>query len=317
MPPCFQHKGKLPFRKDFTMELLKKFDAVTATPDARISDTDRVFCKAHQAAYDNAKSTLPELLCFWEDMQHQQAELLSGTDTSSTFFLASRDSIKLSEKGIREQLFSLHSLFVGEVVSFFNKTYHLSLSITEIERSLLPQKPEDRWTDDYEDRVRTYTQTIQDLSLRYTDILNQIFLYTDGRELSEQALHELKGKCHGAAWNISSGKARFTLKKCTLMLNGYFCNYHDLYGGGYWELDQDTKDILRGISHFETGGFSYSPYSISRIIGTYDLRSDFHEFNDCDKILSLKMYKNHRVDIKFTTEENARQFTNDYLGTIC
>lgn len=299
------------------MDLLKKFEAVTATLDSRISDTDRAFCKAHQAAYDNAKCTLPELLCFWEDMQNQQAELLSGTDTSPTFFLASRDSIKLSDSGIQEQLFSLHSLFVGELVSFFNKTYHLSLSIRDIEDSLIPQEPGDRWTDDYEDRVREYTRAMQDLSLRYTDILDQIFLYTDGRELSEQALHELKEKCHEAAWNISSGQARFTLKKCTLLLGGYFCSYRDQYGGGYWELAKDTKDILRGITHFETGDFSTVPYRISKIIGTYSIHSDFHEFNDCDKILSLKMYKNHRVDIRFSTEENARQFINDYLGAIC
>ncbi len=299
------------------MDLLKKFEAVTATLDSRISDTDRAFCKAHQAAYDNAKCTLPELLCFWEDMQNQQAELLSGTDTSPTFFLASRDSIKLSDSGIQEQLFSLHSLFVGELVSFFNKTYHLSLSIRDIEDSLIPQEPGDRWTDDYEDRVREYTRAMQDLSLRYTDILDQIFLYTDGRELSEQALHELKEKCHEAAWNISSGQARFTLKKCTLLLGGYFCSYRDQYGGGYWELAKDTKDILRGIAHFETGDFSTVPYRISKIIGTYSIHSDFHEFNDCDKILSLKMYKNHRVDIRFSTEENARQFINDYLGAIC
>lgn len=250
-------------------------------------------------------------------MQNQQAELLSGTDTSPTFFLASRDSIKLSDSGIQEQLFSLHSLFVGELVSFFNKTYHLSLSIRDIEDSLIPQEPGDRWTDDYEDRVREYTRAMQDLSLRYTDILDQIFLYTDGRELSEQALHELKEKCHEAAWNISSGQARFTLKKCTLLLGGYFCSYRDQYGGGYWELAKDTKDILRGIAHFETGDFSTVPYRISKIIGTYSIHSDFHEFNDCDKILSLKMYKNHRVDIRFSTEENARQFINDYLGAIC
>ncbi|MCM1543476.1 MAG: hypothetical protein NC121_19795 [Blautia sp.] len=299
------------------MDLLKKFEAVTATSDSRISDTDRAFCKAHQAAYDNARCTLPELLCFWEDMQRQQAELLSGTDTPPTFFLASRDGIRLSETDIREQLFSLHSLFVGEVVSFFNRTYQLSLPIRDIEDNLIPQKPKDRWTDDYEDRVKAYTRAMHDLSLRYTDILDRIFLYTDGRELSEQALHELREKCHKAAWNSSDGKARFTLKKCTLLLNGYFCSYRDRYGGGYWELAQDTKNILRGISHFETGNFSTTSYSISRLIGAYDLRSDFHELVGCQKALSLKMYKNQRVDIKFSTEENARQFINDYLGAIC
>lgn len=299
------------------MELLKKFEAVAIKPDTRISDSDRIFCKAHQAAYDNAKCTLQELLCFWEDMQNQQAELLTGTDTSSSYYLASRDNITLSEKDIRGQVFSLHSLFIGQLVSFFNETYHLSLSITDIENNLIPQKPGDRWTDDYEDRVKAYTQAMQDLSLHYTDILDQIFIYTDGRDLSEQALHELKEKCHEAAWNISNREARFTQKKCTLLFNGYFCSFHDRYGGSYWEPAPKTDDILKGIAHFETGSFSYIPHSISNIISAYNLRSDFYEFTGCKKVLSLKMYKNQRVDIRFSTEEYARQFINEYLGAIC
>lgn len=299
------------------MDLLQKFANVEVKKEARITEADKHFCAAHQAAYDNAKGTLQELLCFWEDMQNQQAELLTGTDTSTDYYLASRNNIKLSRENIRGQIFSLHSLFIGQLVSFFNKTYHLSLSIMDIENNLIPQKPGDRWTDDYEDRVKAYTQAMQNLSLRYTDILDQIFIYTDGRELSEQALHELKEKCHEAVWNIAGGQARFTQKKCTLLLNGYFCNFHDRYGGGCWELAPKTDDILRGIAHFETGSFSCIPHSISSIISAYNLRSDFYEFIGCEKVLSLKMYKNQRVDIKFSSEEYARQFISEYLGAIC
>ncbi len=297
------------------MNLLQKFAGVTVTADTRITEADRHFCQTHQAAYDNAKSCLQELAFFWEDILSKQTELMHGITESSCLYLTSGDNLNLSKTDIQKQLFAIRGLFVGHLVSFFNKTYHLSLSIMDMEEKLIPQKPTDKWMDDYEDQVREYTKAMQDLSLRYTDILDQIFLYTDGRELSEQALHELKEKCHGAAWNVSNGKARFTLKKCTLLLGGYACGYRDLYG--YWELTQDTKNILWGISHFETGSFSTVPYSISRITGTHNPRSDFHEFNDCDKVLSLKMYKNHRVDIKFSTEDNARQFINDYLGPIC
>lgn len=299
------------------MDLLQKFAGVQVKEDARITEADKHFCTAHQAAYDNARSALPELLCMWEDMQRQQAELLTGTDTSSTFYLASWDNIEISREAVREQTFSLHSLFIGKLVSYFNKTYHLSLSITDIENNLIPQEPADSWTDDYEDRVRKYTQDMLNLSLRYTDILSQIFVYTDGRELSEQALHELKGKCHLAAWHISNGQACFTQKKCTLLLNGYACSYQDRYGGGYFELAQNTKDILRGIAHFETGLLSCIPDSLLNVIEKYSLHSDFYEFYGCEKVQSLKLYKNHRVDIKFSTEEFTRQFINDYLGTIC
>lgn len=299
------------------MDLLQKFAKVEVKKEDRITEADKHFCTAHQAAYDNAKCTLQELLCFWEDMQGQQAELLTGTDTSPSYYLASRDNIKISREAVRDQAFSLHSLFIGKLVSYFNKTYHLSLSITDMENIFIPQKPADKWTDDYEDRVRKYTEDMQNLSLRYTDILSQIFVYTDGRELSEQALHELKEKCHSAAWRTSHGQACFTQKKCTLLLSGYACSYQDRYGGGYWELARSTSDILKGIAHFETGTLSRIPGSLSYVMEKYNLHSDFYEFSDCEKVQSLKLYKNQRVDIRFSTEEHVRQFINEYLGALC
>ena len=33
------------------MDLLSKFSSIEIKPDARISETDRTFCQAHQAAY--------------------------------------------------------------------------------------------------------------------------------------------------------------------------------------------------------------------------------------------------------------------------
>ena len=299
------------------MNLLQKFAGVTVTADARITEADRHFCQAHQAAYDNAKDSLQELLCFWEAAQNQQAELLAGTDTPPSFYIGSRGNISLSREDILNQISSRHSLFIGQLVSFFNKTYHLSLSITEIEHSLIPDKPDDRWTDDYEDRVKAYTETLQSLSVRYTDVLDQIFLYTDGRELSDQTLHELKEKCRRAAWNASNGQAKFTQKRCTLLLTGYACHYQDMYGGGRWELVLSTSDILRGIAHFETGDCSNIPLSIGNIIGSYNLSHNVYEFYDCQKALSLKLYKNNRVDIKFSTKEYAWQFVSEYLGDIC
>lgn len=299
------------------MDLLQKFADVEIKEDARITKADKDYCTAHQAAYDNARSALPELLCMWEDMQSQQTELLSSTDTSSTFYLTSRDNIKISKEAILKQTFSLHSLFIGKLVSYFNKTYQLSLSITDMENNLIPQEPEDKWTDDYEDQIRNYNENLLNLSLRYTDILSQIFVYTCGRELSEHALHELKEKCHEAAWNLSNGHARFIRKKRTLTLNDYFCKFYAGYSSSYWEPTPNTRDILKGLAYFETGGFSDTPLSINRLINANNLKYDSYDFDGCQKVLSIKMYKNHRVDIKFSTEAYAQQFISEYLRNIC
>ena len=50
------------------MNALDKLAAVQIEADSRISETDRQFCEAHQAAYINAKASLDELEYMWTDI---------------------------------------------------------------------------------------------------------------------------------------------------------------------------------------------------------------------------------------------------------
>lgn len=299
------------------MDLLTKFEAVEVKSDTRISQADRIFCEAHQAAYGTAKTALLELGFFWDDMQDQQRELLAPTGTSSDTYLITYGGLKLSNEDIRQQIHSLHTVFINQLVSYFSKTYHFSIAWNDLAKNLLPKEPTDRWTDDYKELAEKYTQDMENLSLRYTDILEQIFLQTGGRAFYEQALHELKEKCHQAAWNSGNGSPRFEQKKSVLQFTGYACSFRSWYGDGSWELTDRMKDILRGISHFETGNFESIPGSLSRAIGRYDSSVNQYEFPDCGKIQSLRMFKNGRVDLKFTSESHALQFVDEYMKNIC
>mgnify|MGYP006922427798 CR=1 FL=1 len=42
-----------------------------------------------------------------------------------------------------------------------------------------------------------------------------------------------------------------------------------------------------------------------------------YEFPDCEKLQSLRMFKNGRVDMKFASEACASQFIEEYMKTIC
>ena len=109
------------------MDLLKKFESVEIKADTRISEADRIFCEAHQAAYDLARSSLAELEFFWEDMRSQQRELLAPADASADTYLTTYGEFQLSSDKIRGQLQSLHALFIDHLVSHFSKTYHFSI----------------------------------------------------------------------------------------------------------------------------------------------------------------------------------------------
>ena len=46
------------------------------------------------------------------------------------------------------------------------------------------------------------------------------------------------------------------------------------------------------------------------------IRYDVWEFENCEKLERIKLFKNGRMDIRFTTEAYACQFVADYLGTV-
>ena len=297
------------------MDLLTKFSSIEIKPDTRISEADRTFCQAHQAAYDAAREALQELEFFWEDMQHQQQEALAPTDASYESYLTVRNKMYLSGENIREQRRSLHPVFIDKLINYFNSAYHLTIRTEGIKENLLPHEPSYRFAQDFKQQAEEYTAALDSLALHYTEVLEQLFLQTSGRELTEAAVFDLKEKCRRAAWSSTNGKARFTLKKSILQLD-YACCLNYYHGHSSWEIYQQAIDILNGIVHFEVGGFSPVPDSLGQVIQKGAPNDSSTEFTGCVKVRSMKLYKNHRADIRFHTEEHARKFAEEYLGTV-
>ena len=75
------------------------------------------------------------------------------------------------------------------------------------------------------------------------------------------------------------------------------------------------KNILQAAAYYEAGAFAPYPYGIDRLMNS-DLHvyEDTVEFPDCEKLLSLRMFKNGRCDLKFTSPEYAETFVAEYLG---
>lgn len=297
------------------MDLLVKFADVKIKGDTRITETDKDFCKAHQAAYDSARSELSELKFFWEDMLDNQRTLLSSTGESPTLYLSSGSEINISPDRIDEQIKAVHRTFICQLVEHFNRTYSISISVNDVINALMPEQPKASRHYDETDDWKVYEKEVLELSLQYTDILEQIFVLLDGRSLKEKAMHELLEKCHQAAWEPYNKAPRYALKKAVLQFSNYACSYNDRYSYGSWELSEKIKRIFQGIAHYETDSFGMIPSEISSVISSYYIRNDYYEFPSCKRVQSIRLYKNGRVDIRFATEEYARKFTEKYLGT--
>ena len=303
--------------KEVIMDLLAKFESVEIKADTRISDKDRIFCEAHQAAYDSARNALLELEFFWDDMQEQQKKFLTPIKISPNTYLTQSKGLKLSNNDIMLQIHSLHPTFIHQLISYFSGTYHFFIDVNDVIKHLIPQEPANKQAEDYKIQAKKYRQDFQNLTLNYRDILEQIFFQIEGHALSEQAIYELKGKCHRAVWHSTDGHPMFECKKSVIQLTFYACSFVSGRTQDTWKLMDKTKDILMGISHFEAGGFDSAPKSLSEISKRGECISNVYEFYDCEKIQSLRMFKNGRADLKFTSEAYASQFIEDYMKTIC
>ncbi len=297
------------------MNLLEKFDHVEIQSDQRISESDRKICEAHQNAYKNAATTLQELSCYWESMIEMQTDLLEGTGSEITTYLSSHECISLSMDLIHAQIIANHTTFINSIVSYFNKAYHTSIPCICIVAALIPPEPEkagcDR--DAYKEKYRQYEKDLLELSLNYKDILEQIFIKMDGRDFVSQALYELKERCCLAAWFSYRTAAKFEQQKNILRFQNYGCNYSYRYSEDVWTLSKALQTILYGIAHFETGSFTALPCGFFTLLGYQGSKEDTHKFTGCKKIEQLKMFKNGRVDIRFTSEAYAGKFIEDYL----
>lgn len=294
------------------MELLEKFATVEIQTDNRITEADRLFLQRQQTAYQDAVTGFYQIGGLWSDMCVQQkAALFDPEDRWGRWrskYLTSDwwDAIKVNS--LKKHIFFLHRTFLCAVVSYLNETYHLSISDYAVERKLLPKESESAGSEDEAD----WTPVV----LRYQDAVELILSLFGGRTFEEQALYELVENCRCAVWN--EGRiANYEWKKVTVKVLSGACDYGYYLGHSQWHINDSGKSVLKALAYFEAGGFQPYPYEINELLSDSSyLWYDLWELDGCGKLERIKLYKNGRMDIRFTSESHARQFVSDYFGTV-
>lgn len=299
------------------MDLLEKFAAVEIKADNRLSTADRQYCESQQAAYEAALVSFRELAFFAADMKKAQEELLGPRKGNERFhdYLTSPDGPDLSSDAIQAHIEYLHTDFIQTLIRYFIESYQVTVDSEEICKVILPEGPEDR-AGCTRAAAAQYHEQLQALTVPYQSVVEQIILRLDGRSFTEQAFYELYERCHGAAWNIQKQSPKFEVIKGTIRFLGHFCKY-ECSICEQWKLDGEMREILRGAAHFETGDFHSFPRGVPELLDGKILTVDFVDWLSCKKIKGMKMFKNGRVDLKFSSEEVAGVFVQKYLGAVC
>ena len=97
----------------------------------------------------------------------------------------------------------LHEHFINRLTSYFARTYSVDLSAQSITERLLPSNNSKGIfeREKAEEAEAAYHNAMRELALRYTDVLDQIFIQLGGRSFQEKAFWELQQRCCSAVWN--------------------------------------------------------------------------------------------------------------------
>ena len=296
------------------MNALDKLTAVQIEADSRISEMDRKFCEAHQAAYIDAKASLNELEYIWTDIVSRQSKLLEPAAAIWNNVQEYTHLPRFSEQEIRNQMEELNGLFISNLVRYFNDRYKVSLDSDAIIDLLLPHKPKNDYFSPNKEAVAEYHQKLRTMMVSYKDVLEQIFIQLGGRTFKERALDEIKEACHKASWYTYNGKAEYELKNDTVRFT-YGCYFDTMFKK--WKLSDSMKEILRGLAYFETEVFGHYPTGIANLLDWSYKEEPTVSFSTCTKLQSLRMFKNGRVDVKFKSKDYASQFVSEFLGLVC
>lgn len=230
------------------MNVLDKFNEIEIKADTRISAEDLRFCQLHQEAYDKARVSLLALTEQVEAARSEQTQILSPVMNKylTDVYLTGRENMYVDT--FYNNLDETHNVFIHQISSYFNKTYQVSINEQRIQKALMPTEPK---TYDGIERDE-YTQQLRCLTLRYEDIVDQIFVQVGGYSLQDKAVKELKEAARQAAW-FQSGAKRYERKKETIVFPQYAIHMDSFWSPPHIALCKEMKDVIRAVSYFENG----------------------------------------------------------------
>ncbi len=263
--------------------LLSKFENIKIENDTRISEFDRAFCEKQEKMYYEAKNAMQQTLELFKSIYENYS-----------------DDIKKNYKGYidrhkdiihaENRMEKFKSEFISNIIYHFQNQYNVTLESGEI-RHKFKQK-----------------------DIAYQDIVNEIFEQLGGFNFKEKAIKEIKDKCRDTIYNAD----KITIKKNKMSIQD-FVWWHDDWRGkkGLSYGDSKVSPLFKALSHFEAGetemlGYYINLYQeLNRGEEEYDIFSKYEL--GYNKVESIKLYKNGKIDIVFQSTQDAIKFKNEYL----
>lgn len=277
-------------------DILSKFDNIEVTADSKISAEDLEFCKEQENIFKELvklyNSFISQLQPIIElDKEHGEKFKYKINDYTHKHDTAYYHSLKPSD--MNKNIEAMKNRFINSVCYYFMKKYNVTI--------------------DYEKIQKKY-----DTSVTYENIIDEITIQLGGYNFTEKAEKEIKDKL----------KKELEYKEATPKGNKLILNKF-LYIDDSWKKWGDEKihynstskleQLFKALQHFENGSTTLSEelQALYRQLanGKNEVVFDTHEVT-CNKFSKIKILKNGKVEIEFSSSHHANNFSKEYCSNV-
>lgn len=316
------------------MSLMEKFSAVEIKADNRISEDDKAFCLRQQAAFDKSGPALQKIADMMTAANEEQSSILDANEDYLSRYLVG-DGFRCEASYVLDAMKGRNRTFISAIVNYFSRKYNVELDEREIEGHLIPTGPKEpnlpwggyrnmsedeiasyrKELDAYKVEKEKFEQSLRALPLRYERVVDEIFVQLGGFSFQEKAMNEFLSR----TWNCCHSTYRdnaeeFEIKNDTLKLTGYWCRCKDDSWRSHdeWESTGRLKTLLNALAWYECGRMDEGNMWFPELF-RYDTERNFFETFNMEKVKSVKLFKNGRVDIKFRSVAYVQEFVEACL----
>lgn len=270
-----------------TDDILNLFDTIDLTQEKTIiSDEDREHINKYEESYRATLSVFENHLQQLQELHGQYGDYYSAEEAFG--FVCDMKDIRKIQERIKE----LKENFVYQICRYFMNKYNVTI--------------------DYKSIYNKYDTTVT-----AQNILDEIVEQLDGFTFVEKAQQEIKQQLQKEITKNTEVK-----DNKLILSNFFYIDSFDLKWGDY-KLSYNSYDraetLLKALYLYEYN-ITQLTEEAEQLLKTlkYSKNDDVfttHELN-MKKVKSIKLYKNGRVDIEFTSSHYAREFAKDFLNIV-
>ncbi|MNX51463.1 hypothetical protein D3C86_821230 [compost metagenome] len=261
-------------------DIFSKFENIDITAEQQTSTEDVTFCKEQEELYKHLVKAHESLIPQLQEV-HALVAKLGHYSTAYTYSLKPSD--------IEQTIAKMKDKFISSVCHYFMNKYNVTI--------------------DYERIQKKYDQEVT-----HEDIISEITEQLGGYNFHEKAEQEIKQKLSESfAWKKAETKGK------KIALNGFLYIDTSWKKWGDEKIHYNSNDklnrLLIALLHFDNGSLTLSEQleTLYRQLTSSKNEQVFtvHELN-FNKVQSIKIFKNGKVEIEFSSSQQADLFRKVY-----